>query len=407
MVPILTTQYPQVDSGPQALGKTTARVSAEHAIGTGILSVTEVNSRADFMPLQDAWNALVCGTRDEPFYRHEWFRIWLDNFAPDAKLRVLVARDAVGRLVAALPLIEQRSLMTGAPVRCLSSAANDHTPRFDMLAEDPEEAAAAFLNHLRRDNSWDLLHLTSVPPDGNAWRLHERAAGAGHPTGTWAGENSPYFSLPATHEEMQKQLDTKFKANLRRRHKKLAEKGQVTFDRVDGGLELPYRLEEGFAVEKSGWKGREGTAMAQDTHVAGFYSELARFAAQNGSLALYYLRVDGKPVAFQYGLAYGSTYYLLKPGYDESVKECSPGQLLMDEVVKSCIGDGLSEFDFLGPDMSWKRDWANMSRQHTRLFVFRDGPYGRFLHRYKFRWSRQVKHVMAWVADFGAGFGRG
>ncbi|HEX8597883.1 MAG TPA: GNAT family N-acetyltransferase [Chloroflexia bacterium] len=401
MAAISQAQYQQAT--PHTLGTPTSRTTA----GATTLHVSEVNSRAAFMQMQGEWNALVRATDDQPFYRHEWFRIWLDNFAADARWRIFVARDGEGKLVGALPLIEQPGMVLGAPARCLSAAANDHTPRFDLIAEDPEAVAAAFVGHLRRDSNWDVLHLPSVPPGGHAWRLYEAANHAGHPTGTWQADNSPYFALPARHEEMQKQLDTKFKANLRRRHKKLAEKGPVTVQKASGESDLAYHLEEGFAVEQSGWKGREGTAMAQDGHVAGFYSELARFAAHDGSLALYYLRVDGKAVAFHYGLTYGSTYYLLKPGYDESVKECSPGQLLMDEVVKQCIEDGLTEFDFLGPDMTWKRDWASDSRQHTRLYIFRDSPYGRFLRNYKFNWSRQVKHAITWLVDSGAGIGLG
>ncbi|HVG00386.1 MAG TPA: GNAT family N-acetyltransferase [Chloroflexia bacterium] len=403
MPTILQAEYPQLDEAVH----TPVIAASMTPDAVTRLSVGEVNSRADFMQLQDEWNALVRATDDQPFYRHEWFRIWLDNFAPDARLRVLVARDGEGRLVGALPLIEQRGMVTGAPVRCLSSAANEHTPRFDLIAEDPEGVAAAFVDHLRRDKGWDVLHLASVPPGGHAWRLYEAANRAGNPTGTWDGENSPYFSLPASQDEMQKRLDTKFKANLRRRHKKLAEKGELTVEKVTGGIELPHRLEEGFAVEQSGWKGREGTAIAQDAHVAGFYSELARFAADDASLALFFLRVDGRPVAFQYGFTYGSTYYLLKPGYDEGVKECSPGQLLMDEVVKQCIEGGQAEFDFLGPDMTWKRDWASESRRHSRLYIFRDGGYGRFLRNYKFRWTRQMKHVVATLLGLAAGFGIG
>ncbi|MEA2575657.1 MAG: hypothetical protein QOH93_2955, partial [Chloroflexia bacterium] len=93
---------------------------------------------------------------------------------------------------------------------------------------------------------------------------------------------------------------------------------------------------------------------------------------------------------------------LLKPGYDESVKECSPGQLLVDEVARQCIQEGLTEFDFLGPDMPWKREWASESRQHTRLYIFRNSAYGRFLRNYKFSWSRQVKHALSRLVDRGA-----
>src|SRR3712207_5364910 len=62
-----------------------ARV-AERAVAA-TLWVSEVTDRTAFMELEAEWNALVHATSDEPFYRHEWFRIWLDSFAPKAKLR--------------------------------------------------------------------------------------------------------------------------------------------------------------------------------------------------------------------------------------------------------------------------------------------------------------------------------
>src|SRR3954469_22357202 len=83
------------------------------------LAVSEINDRATFVALEKDWNALNARTGNEPFYRHEFLRIWIDNFAPDAKLRVLIARDAQGQLAAALPLMEERAYMYGVPVRQL------------------------------------------------------------------------------------------------------------------------------------------------------------------------------------------------------------------------------------------------------------------------------------------------
>src|SRR5262249_59848813 len=117
-----------------------------------------------------------------------------------------------------------------------------------------------------------------------------------------------------------------------------------------------------------------------------FYSALAQEATDQDYLSLYFLRLDGRPVAFHYGLTYGPRYYLLKPAYDETYKECSPGHLLLDEVLTDCIARGLTEFDFLGPDMIWKRDWADQARHHTWLFIFRKSPYGQALRTLKFRW---------------------
>ena len=216
-------------------------------------------------------------------------------------------------------------------------------------------------------------------------RLLELAAQRGLPTGTWTSLLSPYIPLPESYEAPQKRVDSKFKANLRRRRKRLEEKGKVTFERVEGGEALTRLLEEGLLLENSGWKGRGGTAIIQDQATRGFYSELARTAADLKSLALYFMRLDGRAVGFHYALEYAGRYLLLKPAYDEAIKECSPGQLLMDEVLKACVQRGLPEFDFLGPDMPWKRDWTDQVRQHTWLYVFRNSGYGRLLREGKFR----------------------
>lgn len=359
------------------------------------LEVREVNDRAAFMALEPEWNALVAATCDELFYRHELIRVWIDNFAPRARLRILTARDGAGALSAVLPLMEERTTLYGVPVKQLVSTANPHSCRFDLVAKDGEAAGQAFFEHLRADRSWDLLRIIDVPEGGNAWHLYEAAKRAGLPCGTWESLQSPYVPLPAKHEELLGRLESKFKANVRRRRKKLEEKGKVTVERIDGGLELEGWLEQGYALEQSGWKGRRGTAIAQDKATRGFYSELARTAAQLGKLSLYFLHSGGRPVAFHYGLTHAGRYLLLKPGYDEGLKECSPGQLLMDEVLKDCIARGLTEFDFLGPNMVWKQDWTDQVRVHTWLFMFGDSALGRALCAAKFKWLPAAKEAVA------------
>src|SRR3954469_15427156 len=88
------------------------------------INVSEINDKLSFAGLKSEWDALVEATSDEVFYRHDFIRTWIDNFAPDACLRILVGRDDTGKLAAVLPLIQERALMMGAPVRQLSSAAN-------------------------------------------------------------------------------------------------------------------------------------------------------------------------------------------------------------------------------------------------------------------------------------------
>ena len=46
------------------------------------METVEIRDRAAFAALEAEWNALDARTADEPFYRHEFIRIWIDNFAP-------------------------------------------------------------------------------------------------------------------------------------------------------------------------------------------------------------------------------------------------------------------------------------------------------------------------------------
>src|SRR6478672_6224306 len=126
-----------------SVGKTKTQVRQDIAMNQRI-TVKEVVRRSDFMALEAEWNALVGATCDEPFYRHEFIRAWIDNFAPGAELSILTGRNSSGRLVAAFPLMKARSFVYGLPARQTISTANPHSCRFDMIAEDGTAAGKDF-----------------------------------------------------------------------------------------------------------------------------------------------------------------------------------------------------------------------------------------------------------------------
>ncbi|MFB1482932.1 GNAT family N-acetyltransferase [Corallococcus sp. RDP092CA] len=360
------------------------------------LRVEELRDLPAFDALAAEWNALVKRVDDQVFYRHEFVRCWIESFAPEVTLRILTARNALGMLVAVLGLQEEQGHQYGVPVRRLSSLTNKHSCRFDLLADEPRRAAVAFLSHLMGDPGWGMLRLSDVPEGGAAWELLHAARGAGMPWGAWPSARSPYLLLPPTVAAW-----TKGRSNakpLRRRRRRLEERGHVAVERVSGLEGLDSKLEEAFALEQSGWKAREGTAIAQAKHRQDFYTRLARTAAERGWLGLYFLRLDARPIAFQYGLEYAGRYLAMKPGYDETLSEVSPGHLLTESLVQDCIGRGLSELDLLGDDAPYKREWTEHVRQHHWLFIYRDTWMGQTLQRSKFRWAPVAKRMVGrWV----------
>ncbi len=356
------------------------------------IAVVEAIDRASFTAIEDEWNELVESTSDEPFYRHEYIRSWIENFVPRAKVKVLTGRDGAGRLVAALPLVQEWGLMYGLPVRRLISPTNVHSFRFDLLAEDADAAASAFFASLAADDSWDVMRVTDIVEKGNAWKMYEAAVHAGFPAGSWESQRSPYIPLPPS------ALSSRFRSDLRRRRRRLEERGMVVLECVTGGEDLQQRIEESFAMEQGGWKGRKGTAVAQSLSARSFYQDLARSAAGQDYLSLYFLKSGGKTIASQYGLTRDGVYSLLMSCYDESFKEYSPGHLLLEEVARDCQSRGLGEIDFLGCDLDWKLDWSRLVRSHYWLYIFRNNRLGRTLQKAKFGWIPAVKQrLVRWA----------
>jgi CelD/BcsL family acetyltransferase involved in cellulose biosynthesis len=351
------------------------------------LCVEELEHRRAIMALESVWSALAAREEEPgPFFLPAWFAVQAVALArPPRALRLVVAHDQ-GRLVAALPLIAEERRVAGLQLRVLRSLSDDHSQRFDLVAEG-DAALVALWRHLAADPSWDLVELREVPEGSRrAGRLHELAQEAGYSVSVWPSLRSPYLPLPTTVEELEARLDGKFRANLRRRRRNLEKLGPVELERVtgqEGSAVLDAALDEGFALEQGGWKGAEGTAIACDPGLTRRYRALAHVFARRGELSLHFLRVGGRRVAFHFAIERAGIYYLLKPGYDEALRQHGPGHLLVWDVARSLIRRGAREFDFLGNDMEWKRDWTQLARNHAWLSIYRPTFRGRVLYAWK------------------------
>ena len=359
--------------------------------------VAEEQDREGFDRLSEEWDAaLDLAGRPEPFHRHAFLAAWHDTFAPDARLRLFLARDQ-GRLIAGLLLLEDQPWLYGVRVRRLRAPANVHSNRFDALCvPGGESGLKAIWAQVRATCDFDLVEIPDVPENGAARRLLDFADSEGLGVEQWESMRTPCVPLEGGFGAVWARLDAHFRQNMRRRRRRLEQRGKVELERVCGGRSLERYLEEGFALERAGWKGRGRTAVGCDAITRGFYAEVARREALAGRLSLYFLRLDGRPAAFQYGLQSSATYWLPKIAYDETLGDCSPGQLLTEEVLKDCAARGVRELDFLGPGMAWKREWTSAERIHHWLYIFNATARARAVRRLKFWAAPRIREVCQW-----------
>jgi CelD/BcsL family acetyltransferase involved in cellulose biosynthesis len=385
----------------------TTQVAEPLAIKTETLE-----GRDAFNALEREWNAaLAKGPRNEPMLRHEWLKAWIENFAPGATLRTFVARTGK-ELHVAVPLLESLDRDADTcfvPLTTWSLPVNDHSQRGGiLLGARGIEALPAVFESIVAAAGWDRLRLRDLPHGAAEWTIRDRAEAAGLRCGIWTSLESPYRALPelpkpvlvanggkkqkgakepqGRYDLVEASLDSKFRQNLRRRKRRLAEQGDVSYAILDGkdAKALDVALADFFSIEASGWKGRGGTAIAQRPELVGFYTQIARDAAKRGALALGFLTHKGVRIAAHLSIVHNAKHYLVKLGYDEAFHEYSPGQQLTSEAMRDSCERGLVEFDFLGPDMDWKRDWEPALRTHSWLTIFRAAGKGKLVHEARF-----------------------
>jgi CelD/BcsL family acetyltransferase involved in cellulose biosynthesis len=69
-----------------------------------------------------------------------------------------------------------------------------------------------------------------------------------------------------------------------------------------------------------------------------------------------------------------SRLWLLKIGHDEAVKRCSPGMLLLLEVVRAAAAEGLEAVQLLGGIEPWTSMWTEDVEECVTLVAYPPGP---------------------------------
>lgn len=316
-------------------------------------------------PIVHEWDDLCARTGASPFARPGWFQAWWSAFGRGRLHIDTLRRDGI--LVGVAPYYRHWGTVL--------AAANVHSPHFALAAED---AAArrelARLLYERNPAHTSLCYLDR--DDAAACELERAARAAGRRLLTVTMQRSPYVETTGTWDGFEAGLSAKFVRDLRRRRRQLEAEGELTIEVADGRERLPELLDEAFRLEPSGWKEKRGTAIVSSPETRRLYTAVAEWAASAGILRLAFLRVDGRPLAFQYALEDGIRWYFLKGGVDPEERRYAPGKLLAHAMIERAFAQDLASFEFLGADEHWKSDWQPAYRELLLQHSFVRTPLG-------------------------------
>jgi CelD/BcsL family acetyltransferase involved in cellulose biosynthesis len=295
------------------------------------------------------WRSLLSSDpQRHVFATPEWNRVWWEEFGEGKDLLIVIA-ERHGEPVAILPLYRK---VEGARRILRFVGGIDLTDYLGPICslEDRGEVADALIDWLSKSEvEWDEFDAHNMPvPFGFAEFLVERADSAGFDFVLEQEETSAVLVLPGSWEEYLAGLDAKDRHELRRKRRRLARDHPDAVFRASRPETLEGDLKV-FIDMHRGAEGMKGHFMRPE--IATFFERVAHAFAPEGWLRLEFLEVGGRAIASTFGFVLDDTYFLYNSAFEPEAHRLSPGFVLVSELVKRSIEQGLATFDFLrGPE---------------------------------------------------------
>jgi CelD/BcsL family acetyltransferase involved in cellulose biosynthesis len=326
--------------------------------------VVEINTLQQLAAYEADWNALFHRTPRASFFQtYEWFVTHWKHFGAGRKMRVLIVRsgETVTGIMPLCIIEEQHRLNI---VKVLTYPLSDWGMWYGPLGTHQSATMFMALQHLRKTpRDWDMIDLRWTPYNPAAHDITQRAMTAAG----WKPHREVYQQSSLIHfqgndwEAFFASLNKKWRHEIRRQERNLERLGEVEFVRhrpnsqASGDGNPRWDLfDQCLAVSRQSWQASvtNGNTLCHAS-VLPFIKECHEQAARLGMVDMAVLRLNGKPLAYQYNYHHQGDVFGLRMGYVSEARELGVGKILLTHFLEDCFhrGDkvldmGIGDFDF-------------------------------------------------------------
>ncbi len=315
--------------------------------------------------LKNSWRELE-HRFNTPLLTFEWFSAAAESFSHPDEIEIHFVEDE-GKVTAIAPLGKKASFPTlseliGSSILCEPGGfLYSSLPAFQSLLNSIFESNQSLFFKglpLEGPESTQLLELA----DKESYRIYQQI------------EKIPKVEMQGNWDEFESQhLSSSRRSSFRRLHKKA-----VQHNRLPLTLEIVPATPETFdsllldfiEIEAESWKGRTRTAVLYHTTTHHFFRTYGKKRHEEGEFLFFFLKSGDKRVAGQFTEVYANRLWIYKIGHREGWQFCSPGILLMNEVVKFSFLSGHTSCEFLGSNERWLHIWANAIDYRLTLWMY-------------------------------------
>ena len=208
------------------------------------------------------------------------------------------------------------------------------------------------------------------------------------------------FHCDTSYAEFESRLSRKFRANLRSAHRRLAAMDDIRFIHVSDPHRVQSEFEAFLRVEASGWKGSEGTqsAICFRSEQLAYYQCLVDSTSTGSGCEFNAIYRGQECIASALCFRGGTDYSIPKIGYDQRHSLASPGQLLLEWILKRCMDDPQILRVNMVSNAAWLEPWKPARVRNLRIVIGVDhwtGPVLAALFRIGTKCVPRIKSIVA------------
>lgn len=327
---------------------------------------TIVTSLSQFEDQAEAWNLLWENSQAyEGISRAEGIALWMRHFKPahPHQFRVILVHHC-DELVGGIAFY----LENKHGFRIATLPTNDWINCGELLIDsscDQDEIIASIVDSLI-ESEIGLISLPQINLDADRWqKLLKELQNRRCPTHIGRQQQVGVIEVGNDWETYFASLSSNHRSAVRRSEKKIRKEGEVELLRIQNPAEedLPELMQQAFEIEHRSWKARSGTSILASKGMDQYFHEEARIANSAQLLELWFLKLNGTPIAFEYCHRVKGVCMSYKIGYDESFKNFGPGRLLRKLQLEflNNANDGTHLLDTKGTLCDAKAKWTTRS----------------------------------------------
>jgi CelD/BcsL family acetyltransferase involved in cellulose biosynthesis len=331
------------------------------------MDIERVRTYAEFTNLEPVWNDLLTkAATNSVFLTHEWASSWWTACAGKRELSILVLKDGEAVRAIAPLMITDYTIF-----RRLGFIGSNRSDYCDFIVDRDHLAGyEALLTYLCYDFvDWDEIMLENIPEtsplltavEKNSSRLIIKKK---------VLDVCPYMKINDDPKKLLRRIEKS--QSLRRKINRLQRIGNLTFRHYTEQTEMEKELRnllEGYLLrfDEGNMKDRLPLELA-------FHMQLLQRMDPKDMIRFGVLELEGRTIARHFGFAYNGVYHWVRPAFDPSYSEYSPGVIMLYYLVDYAVKNGFREFDFLRGKEPFKTNIADHVRQVMIVKLYRSFP---------------------------------